>query len=101
MNFNIIKQMTEFSGEMMKDPGTKKQFHQWIIDNINEFDELSWDMFVEIIELDVDGMKSDIEFWRKIWPAIREIQYNSSGFGIGYNDKIISIQKICRDDLGL
>ena len=40
--------------------------------NIDSFDGQTWDMFCNLVDLVIDEMKQDIEFWKQVYTKIKE-----------------------------
>jgi len=78
---------------------SKNDFQKFVLDNIESFDGQSWDMFSNLVDLIVDEMKQDIEFWNKVYEKIKEIDSSDEKFGFRSGMRISLIQCICEDEL--
>ena len=79
----------------------KKEFQNFVLENINAFDRQAWDMFCNLVDLIVDEMKKDLEFWKQVYPKIKDVDCNDVKFGFRTGMRIAMIQTICKDKLSL
>jgi len=79
----------------------KKAFQDYVLEKLADFDGQAWDMFCNLITLDVDQMKTDIEFWRKVYEKIKGVDCNDEKFGFRSGMRIAMIQTICEEELKL
>ena len=79
----------------------KKEFQNFVLENINSFDGQAWDMFCNLVDLIVDEMKKDLEFWKQVYPKIKDVDCNAEKFGFSTRMRIAMIQTICKDKLSL
>ena len=59
---------TRYSSEL-----SKKEFDDYVIANIESFDDQAWDMFVQLTDLLPEKMKEDIDYWTKIYRYIKQV----------------------------
>jgi len=55
---------------------TKKQFEDYVLEQIDSFDNQAWDMFCNLVEIIPNEMKNDIDFWTKIYQKIKIFNCN-------------------------
>jgi hypothetical protein len=79
----------------------KKEFQSYVLENIKMFDTQSWEMFCELVDLVVDEMIQDIEFWKKVYSEIKNVDCNQDGLRLRSRMRIALIQTICEDRLKL
>jgi hypothetical protein len=80
----------------------KKEFQKFVLENIDSFDSQSWDMFCNLVELIIDDMKQDIEFWKQIYQKIKFVSFSDDEqYGFRAIMRISMIQVICEDELCL
>lgn len=77
----------------------KKDFQQFVLDNIESFDSQCWDMFSNLVDLDLEEMKQDIYFWSNIYQKIKNIDSSDESFGFRSGMRISLIQCICEEKL--
>jgi hypothetical protein len=79
----------------------KKEFQNFVLENVNSFDGQAWDMFCNLVDLIVDEMKKDLEFWKQVYAKIKYVDCNDEKFGFRTGMRIAMIQTICKDKLSL
>ena len=79
----------------------KKEFQNFVLENINSFDGQAWDMFCNLVDLIVDEMKKDLEFWKQVYAKIKYVDCNDEKFGFRTGMRSAMIQTICKDELSL
>jgi hypothetical protein len=79
----------------------KKKFQDFVVENIDSFDDQSWEIFCNFVDLIIEEMKKDIEFWKQVYVKIKEFNGYVNRFGIRSGMRIAMIQTICEDNLSL
>jgi hypothetical protein len=79
----------------------KREFQQYVLDNIEEFDAQAWDMFAELSDILIDEMKDDYGYWERVYPHLIKVDCNDEGFGFRSGMRIAMLQTICEDELKL
>jgi hypothetical protein len=79
----------------------RKEYQRYVLDNIEEFDMQSWDMFAELSDILIDEMKDDYEYWERVYPHLIKVDCNYEGFGLRSGMRIAMLQTICEDELKL
>ncbi len=79
----------------------KESFQNFVVDNIDSFDEQAWDMFTNIVDIISDEMVADKPFWERVYTKIKEIDCSSEKFGFRSGMRIALIQTICVENLNL
>ena len=77
----------------------KMKFQKFCLEYMENFDLQAWDMFSNIISIDNEQMKTDIEFWRSVYLHIKPLDCNSKGLSFRSSMRIALIQTICEDEL--
>ncbi len=90
--------MVQLGNAINNDGSSKSEFHNYCLDKLPSFDEQAWDMFCNIVEIIPEQMKEDLEFWKKIWMHIKDIDCNDEKFGFRSGMRIALIQTICGDE---
>ena len=79
----------------------KSAFHNFVLQHVSEFDIQSWAMFVTLIDLVIDEMKEDMDFWKEIYSQLKSVDCNDKGFNFRESMRIALAQTICEDELKL
>lgn len=80
----------------------KKEFQDFVLDNIKTFDLQACDMFVNLTDLIPDEMKKDIDFWKEIYQYIKNIDCNDEFFFSKRSGfRVALVQEICENVLFL
>lgn len=75
----------------------KKTFQDFVLSKIEIFDGQAWDMFSNIVDIIPTEIKSDSEFWMKVYNKLKSIDCNDPKFGLRSGMRIALIQTICED----
>lgn len=97
---NKIK-MVQLGNQRYNSDEAKKEFQNFVLENVNSFDGQSWDMFCNLVDLIVDEMKKDLDFWKQVYVRIKDVDCNDEKFGFRSRMRIAMIQTICEDELSL
>jgi len=97
---NKIK-MIQLGNQRYYSNEAKKEFQEFVLKNIDSFDEQTWDMFCNLVDLNIDEMKKDLDFWKKVYVKIKDVDCNNEKFGFRSGMRITIIQTICEDELSL
>ena len=95
---NKIK-MVQLGNQQHNSDDAKNEFHNFVLENVNSFDGQAWDMFSNLVDLILDEMKKDLEFWKQVYAKIKDVDCKE--FGIRSGLRIAMIQAICEDELSL
>lgn len=95
---NKVK-MVQLGNQRHNSEEAKNEFQKYVLENIDSFDEQAWDMFSNLIDLIIDEMKKDIDFWKQIYAKIKNIDCNDVKFGFRSGMRVAMIQTICEDEL--
>jgi hypothetical protein len=79
----------------------RKEYQQYVLDNIEEFDIQSWDMFSQLSDILINQMKDDYEYWKIVYPHLIAVDCNDESFGFRAGMRIAMLQTICEDELKL
>jgi hypothetical protein len=90
--------MVQLGNQRENSDEAKKDFQNFALENIDSFDAQAWDMFCNLVDLIVDEMREDIEFWKKVYERIKGIDCNDKRFGFRSGMRISLIQTICEDE---
>lgn len=97
---NKIK-MVQLGNQIYNSNEAKKEFQNFVLENVNSFDVQDWDMFSNLVNLIVDEMEKDLEFWKKVYAKIKDVDCNNEKFGLRSGMRIALIQTICKDEFSL
>jgi hypothetical protein len=95
---NKVK-MIQLGNQRHNSEEAKNEFQKFVLDNVDSFDGQSWDMFCNLVDLIIDEMKIDIEFWKQVYAKIKNVDRNDEKFGLRLGMRIAMIQTICEDEL--
>lgn len=91
--------MVQLGNQRDESTENKIEFQKFVLDNIHSFDSQSWDMFCNLVDLIIDEMKKDIDFWKQVYIKIKDINIDSNDFGFRAAMRISMIKTICEDEL--
>ena len=95
---NKVK-MIQLGNKRHTNQESKVEFQKFVLDNIDSFDGQAWDMFCNIVDLVIDDMKNDLEFWKQVYTKIKNVDCKDEKFGFRSSMRIAAIQTICEDEL--
>ena len=95
---NKVK-MIQLGNQKDNSEEAKNEFQKFVLDNIDSFDGQAWDMFVNLIDLIIDDMKKELEFWKQVYSKIKNVDCNDERFGLRSGMRIAMVQTICEDEL--
>jgi len=101
MEWENKTKMVQLGNQRYNSDEAKKEFQNFVLENINSFDGQAWDMFCNLVDLIVDEMKKDLEFWKQVYAKIKYVDCNDEKFGFRSGIRIAMIQTICEDELSL
>ena len=93
-------QMVKLGNQENVSKEAKDEFQKFIKENIESFDTQAWDMFSTLCTITVEDIKSDIEYWKIIYPIIKKADINDPGISFRASLRLGIIQTIC-EELGL
>jgi len=97
---NKVK-MIQLGNQRDNSEEAKKEFQKFVLENMDSFDGQAWDMFCNLIDLIIEEMKKDLDFWKQVYPKIKDVDCNDEKFGLRSGMRIAMIQTICEDELSL
>jgi hypothetical protein len=95
---NKVK-MVQLGNKRYNSNDAKKEFQEFVLKNIDSFESQSWDIFCNLVDLVVDEMKKDLEFWKKVYIKIKNVDCNDENLGFRSGMRIAMIQTICENEL--
>lgn len=101
MEWENKTKMVQLGNQRYNSDEAKKEFQNYVLYNIASFDGQAWDMFCNLVDLIVDEMKKDIEFWEQVYVKIKDVDCNDEKFGFRSGMRIAMIQTICEDEMSL
>jgi hypothetical protein len=101
MEWESKTKMIQLGNQRYKSEEAKKKFQKFVIENMETFDGQSWDMFCNLVDLIVDEMKTDLDFWKQVYQKIKDVDCNDEKFGLRSGMRIAMIQTICENELSL
>lgn len=97
---NKIK-MVQLGNQRYNSDESKKEFQNFVLENIDSFDGQAWDMFCNLVDLIVDEMKQDLGFWEQVYNRIKDVDSYDKKFGFRSGMRISMIQTICKDEMSM
>lgn len=58
------------------------EFKKFIMENISNFDNQAWDMFISITKIIESEIRESLEYWKEIFPYIKKLDCNNPAFGM-------------------
>jgi hypothetical protein len=98
MEWNKKVEMIQLGNKRHNSDEAKNEFQKFVLENIETFDAQAWDMFCNLVDLIIDEMKIDIEFWKQVYAKIKHVDCNDEKFGLRSGMRIAMIQTICEDE---
>ena len=95
---NKVK-MIQLGNQRHNSEEAKNEFQNFVLENIDSFDGQAWDMFCNLVDLIIDEMKQDADFWKQVYSKIKDVDCNDERFGFRSGMRIAMIQNICEDEL--
>ena len=95
---NKVK-MIQLGNQIHNSEEAKNDFQNFVLENIDSFDVQAWDMFCNLVDLIIDEMKQDADFWKQVYSKIKDVDCNDERFGFRSGIRIAMIQTICEDEL--
>lgn len=100
MEWDKKLQMVQLGNQRDESQEAKNDFQKFVLENVESFDIQAWDMFSNLVEIIIDQMKQDVEFWKQVYAKIKDVDCNDAKFGLRSGMRIALIQTICEDELG-
>jgi hypothetical protein len=97
---NKVK-MIQLGNQRHNSEESKIEFQKFVLENVASFDGQAWDMFCNLVDLIIDEMKQDIDFWKQVYAKIKDVDCNDEKFGLRSGMRISMIQTICEDELSV
>jgi hypothetical protein len=94
---NKVK-MVQLGNQRYSSDEAKNEFQKFVLDNVDSFDGQAWDMFCNLVDLIIEEMKKDLEFWKQVYSKIKDVDCNDEKFGLRSGMRIAMIQTICKDE---
>lgn len=82
-------------------PEKKKEFQDYVLENVVSFDDQAWSMFSLSTTIITDEIKEDLQYWAAIHPYLKKVNLDSPVFGMADSMRLSMLQVICKDELGL
>lgn len=100
MNWELKTEMVKL-GNQVNSEESRKQFQEFVLNNVDSFDGQAWDMFSMLTNIVLSEMKLDIEYWTEIYKRLKNVDCNTDGFGLASGFRIAMLQNVCEDELKL
>jgi hypothetical protein len=94
---NKVK-MIQLGNQRYNSEESKNLFQKFVLDNLDSFDGQAWDMFCNLVDLIIEEMKKDLEFWKQVYEKIKYVDCNDEKFGLRSGMRIAMIQTICENE---
>lgn len=78
---------------------SKTNFKKQVLEQLNNFDNQAWDMFITVISINRDEIKADANFWKQIYSKSKELDLSCENFGFRAAMRIAMIQTVCEEVL--
>jgi hypothetical protein len=101
MEWEEKTQMVQLGNCQHQDENSKIAFQDFVTANVERFDAQAWDMFVNLTDLDVVQMRSDIEHWSKLYKHIKYWDTKDDKVALRTAVRLAAMQTICEEELGL
>jgi hypothetical protein len=98
MEWESKVKMIQLGNQRHNSDESKNDFQKFVLENIVSFDGQAWDMFCNLVDLIIDEMKKDIEFWKQVYAKIKDVDCNDEKFGLRSGMRIAMIQTICEEE---
>lgn len=72
---------------------------KFILEHVKFFDEQAWDMFVHVIDINLEQMKLDIDFWKQMKQYIEVLDTNNDKLGWKTNVRLYMLQVAIKEIL--
>jgi len=99
MEWDSKVKMIQLGNQRYNSDEAKNEFQKFVLENVELFDGQAWDMFCNLVDLIIDEMKKDIEFWKQVYVKIKYVDCNDEKFGLRSGVRIAMIQTICEEEL--
>lgn len=93
--------LVQLGNQIYTTPHDKVKFYDYTIENMNRFDDQSWDMYFNIVDIIPSEMEEDIEYWKRVYPLVKKVDVNSKSFNTRTTMRIAMVQSICENELKL
>ncbi|MFA5366697.1 MAG: hypothetical protein WC333_02335 [Dehalococcoidia bacterium] len=93
--------LVQLGNQRHESPEAKKEFQEYVITNVQNFDAQAWSMFSELTDIFPDEMKQDVEYWKTIHPHVKKAADCDDRFGLRAAMRIELILIVCKKDLNL
>jgi hypothetical protein len=101
MEWEEKTQLVQLGNCQHQDENSKIAFQDFVKANIERFDAQAWDMFVNLTDLDIAQMRSDIEHWRNLYKYIKDLDPKNDKIALRTAVRLSAMQTICEEELGL
>lgn len=101
MDWEKKVQMVQLGNANTDSPEAMKAFQDYTLEHMKEFDGQAWDMYANLVFINPDDMKKDVEYWTKVYELLKDVDCNDEKFGFRTGMRIAMIQTICEDELKL
>lgn len=82
-----------------KTPGQRKELQDFILEHIDTFDDQAYDMLGSVIDLIPEEMANDIEFYKKLYPHIKKLDFTR--FGLRPGMRLAMLATVCEERLNI
>jgi len=93
-----ISELANKKGNSTED---NKNFYDFVLEHVDSFDTQAWHIFTELIEIVPETFTENYDFWKIIYPKIRETENKSEGFDMRAMLRLSLIESMCEEELGL
>lgn len=97
---NKVK-MSELADKRKDSAEDNNKFYNYILKHIDNFDNQTWHIFTELIEIIPETFTKNYDFWKIIYPKIKEIGNKSDEFDMRAMLRLSLIESMCEEELNL
>lgn len=101
MEWEDKTKMVQLGNKSHESEQSKKEFQTFVLQHVSSFDNQAWDMFVQLTEIILKDMETDIDYWKQVYPHLKNVDCNDKSFGFRSGMRIAMIQTFCEEELKL
>lgn len=101
MEWELKQEMANLADKKNESEDDRKKFHNFVINNIKNFDLQAWSIFIELIDIIPEEMERDFEFWKMIHKYIKKSEDTISKLDLRALIRIAYIETVCEDKLNM
>lgn len=100
MEWNDKVQLVRLGNNQHRSDSEKKEFEKFVFKKVSSFDTSAWDMFITIIDLDIDEMKGLRNLYYEVYQALKKFNYETNTeLSIKASLRLALFETICEKEL--